>query len=962
MTTTSASPYLSLLGQSDPQLKIYALESLNSVADEFWAEIANEISEIEELYEDNSFSQRQLAALLASKVYYNLGDYEAAVKYALLAGPKFDISQQNEYVETIVSQCIEQYVKVSQAKFADDSIRIDASLASVFEQMVDKCVKDGTSRLALGIALESYRLDLVDKIIKETKGEDAVRDLVNYVLTAATISTGNIELKNACLEGLAEALLQLDSPDYFLLTKIVVQLNDSKLIHRVFKGLLSSPDNAPVAYQIAFDLVGAASQQLLAQITADLDGDASTDPKEDVTSRSMCMRILSGVPTCDLDLTFLSDNNASDPQILAATRKALDGRSSLHHSAVSFANAFMHAGTTDDSFFRANLEWLGRSSAWSKFSATAAFGVIHRGSLSQGRTVLQPYLPGATSSPYTNGGALYGLGLIYAGHGREVLDYLRQQVVENSDSADNKDSDIILHGGCLGAGVAAMGLADLQVYEELKTVLYADSAISGEAAAFAMGLVMLGSASQDAIHDMFTYAQETQHETIVRGLVVGIALVCCGKEDAAEPIIGKLLEHQDANMRYGGCFAIALAYSGTSNKSAIRRLLHVGVSDSSDNVRRVAVMGLGFILLKDYQNVPTVVELLAQSHNPHVRYGAAMALGISCAGRGLKSAIDVLDPLAKDATDFVREGATIAKAMILIQQTDKSFPHMKQFRENLAATVANKHEESLARFGATLAQGILDAGGRNVTIQLENHQTNTLNTKAIVGLTLFTQFWYWFPMAHFLCLSFTPTAIIGVTDHLRVPKLKINCHCPPDVFGYPPKIEAQVAKQAEKVQTAVLSTTAKAKARAAMKAKEKKEEGVMDVDEKEEEEEEDKKEEDAESGSESEDEQPAVDNAELQSTSLRTLYVKTPYQINNVSRVVPAQLKYITFSSTERFTPVRKFKGISGIVVLKDATPGEPFDRIKTVRESTNTEAPVPEPFTVDEALDKGLFDIPEDA
>ncbi|VEU21992.1 DEKNAAC102970 [Brettanomyces naardenensis] len=968
-TITSAAPYLSLLGESDPQLKTYALESLNSVADELWAEIANDITEIEELYEDHSFSRRQLAALLASKVYYNLGDYEAAVKYALLAGPELDLSNGSEYVETIVSHCIEQYVRLSQSHFNDKSIEIEPQLVSIFEQMVAKCVTDGETRLALGISLEGYRLDLVNKILqdakKSSKSDESVRFLVGYVLSAVTTQAGNIELKTACLTQLAEILLTLENPDYFLLTKIVVQLNDSSLVVRVFKGLLATPSNAAIAYQIAFDLVGAASQQLLAKVTEELSGDASN---------SMLLRILSGVPTCDLDLTFLSDNNAADHQIMAATRKALDGRSSLFHSAVSFTNAFMFAGTTDDSFFRSNLEWLGRSSAWSKFSATVAFGVIHRGSLSQGRNVLQPYLPGSTTSPYTNGGALYGLGLIYAGHGKEVLDYLRQQIVDNADNADDKDADIVLHGACLGTGLAGMGLADPQVYEELKAVLYADSAVSGQAAAFAMGLVMLGSGNTEAIHDMYTYAQETQHETIVRGLVVGIALICCGKEDAAEPIISQLLSHQDANLRYGGCFTLALAYCGTSNKTAIRRLLHIGVSDSSDNVRRVAVMGLGFVLLLDYQSVPTVVELLSQSHNAHVRYGAAMALGISCAGRGLQSAIEVLDPLAKDSVDFVREGATIAKAMILIQQTEKTYPKVKEFREQLTSIVANKHEESLARFGATLAQGILDAGGRNVTIQLENHQTNTLNTKAIVGLTMFVQFWYWFPLAHFLCLSFTPTAIIGVTDHLKVPKFKINCHCPPDVFGYPPKAESQVKQQAEKLTTAVLSTTARAKARAALKAKERKEEDKdeMDVDEKEVEEK--KEEEDGEVGEDSKKEEeeeeddseetstePPVSNEELQSSTLRSLYVKNPYQLDNMTRVVPAQLKYITFSKDERFTPVRKFRGISGIVVLKDSTPSQPFDKIRTVREKNNTEAPVPDPFTIDPAVDKGLFEIPED-
>lgn len=36
------------------------------------------------------------------------------------------------------------------------------------------------------------------------------------------------------------------------------------------------------------------------------------------------------------------------------------------------------------------------------------------------------------------------------------------------------------------------------------------------------------------------------------------------------------------------------------------------------------------------EQCPSVVSLLSESYNPHVRYGAALALGICCAGTGNK--------------------------------------------------------------------------------------------------------------------------------------------------------------------------------------------------------------------------------------------------------------------------------------------------------------------------------------
>ena len=58
-------------------------------------------------------------------------------------------------------------------------------------------------------------------------------------------------------------------------------------------------------------------------------------------------------------------------------------RNSVSHSAIIFANALMHCGTTVDSFLRDNLDWLSRATNWAKFSATAGLGVIHRGHLAE---------------------------------------------------------------------------------------------------------------------------------------------------------------------------------------------------------------------------------------------------------------------------------------------------------------------------------------------------------------------------------------------------------------------------------------------------------------------------------------------------------------------------------------------------------------------------------------------------
>lgn len=638
--------------------------------------------------------------------------------------------------------------------------------------------------------------------------------------------------------------------------------------------------------------------------------------------------ILDGSETIRLNLEFLYRNNHTDLSILNKVRDSLEGRNSIFHTAVTFCNAFMNQGTTNDKFFRDNLEWLGKAVNWSKFSATAALGVIHRGNLTQCRKLLEPYLPRKSSlggSIFSQGGALYAYGLIYANHGADALEYLEEQFNEAQE-------EVILHGAALGLGIAGMATGSDRIYEGLRNVLYSDSALNGEAVGLAMGLIMLGTGNIKALEDMIAYAHETQHEKIVRGLALGMALIMYGRQEGADELIEGLLNDPDPTLRYGGIMTVALAYCGTGSNKAVRKLLHVAVSDVNDDVRRIAVMSLGFILFRKPGSVPRMVELLSESYNPHVRYGAAMALGISCAGTGLDEAIDLLEPMIKDPTDFVRQGALISLALIMVQQNEVMNPKVASIRKTLKKIVGDRHEDAMTKFGCALALGILDAGGRNCTIGLQT-QTGNLNMAGIVGMAVFTQYWYWFPFTHFLSLSFTPTSVIGLDHDLEIPSFKFHSATRPSLFDYPPEQEVKTDEAPTLIATAVLSTTAQAKRRAQKKERAQRRES-MDIDQapstpKISAPVGDKMDIDDESGKDKEskpDEKKDVVEGEkeaatpTESAKKKLEKEKVGYDIENMSRVLPAQLKFINFPAG-RYTPVKKPTG--GVVLLIDNQPEE---------------------------------------
>eukprot|EP00882_Tetradesmus_deserticola_P022563 GHRQ01024485.1.p1 GENE.GHRQ01024485.1~~GHRQ01024485.1.p1 ORF type:complete len:171 (+),score=41.52 GHRQ01024485.1:221-733(+) len=101
---SSAAGLLTLLDDENDELKHYALVHLNKVVHEFWFQIASYIGSVEALYEDDEFKDRELAALIASKVFYHLGELDSALTYALGAGAHFDVDEQSEYVQTLVGK------------------------------------------------------------------------------------------------------------------------------------------------------------------------------------------------------------------------------------------------------------------------------------------------------------------------------------------------------------------------------------------------------------------------------------------------------------------------------------------------------------------------------------------------------------------------------------------------------------------------------------------------------------------------------------------------------------------------------------------------------------------------------------------------------------------------------------------------------------------------------------------
>jgi 26S proteasome regulatory subunit N2 len=621
---TSAGGVIALLDEPAADLQTRALERLNDMVHEFWPEISGSIGKIEELFEDESFQSQKLAALVASKVFYHLGEYDDALTFALGASELFDVAEESQYVNTMISKCIDKYIQLSITEGAE----IGARLMDIVDRMFQNCFDQGNYKQAVGIGLEARNLQRVEQAIRLSND---MAPMLNYCYEVIQSVAMTLAFRRESLQLLVSLYKEVGGSsssgvDYFAICQCLLLLKDHESVAEILAKLArGSLDDTLLAYQVAFDLSDNGAHHFMERVSATLpvpaapaaeagadaaaapdamDTDADSEFTPELTERLNKLRqILSSETLVRLHLEFMFRNNNTDMLLLKQIKDSIEARNSIGHNATVFANAIMHCGTTVDSFLRENIDWLKRSTNWAKFSATACVGTIHKGHISKGMAVLRDYLPGSGAtggSPYLEGGALYALGVINAGHGESVKPFL----VEQLEGAGGTGAEVLHHGACLGLGLASMASGDSALAQQIMDTVLLKwlNTISGEAAGYAIGLIMLGCGQSQLLEDLMEFAKECAHEKVVRGVAMGMAMMVFGCEEDAETLIEQMAREADHILRYGAMFATGLAYAGTSNNNAISRLLHVAVSDVSE----LSVL----CITRDEDNSPIAMQMV----------------------------------------------------------------------------------------------------------------------------------------------------------------------------------------------------------------------------------------------------------------------------------------------------------------------------------------------------------------
>ncbi|KAF1762524.1 hypothetical protein GCK72_010786 [Caenorhabditis remanei] len=903
---TNASAFIRILESPKAAIsdKVHVLQAFNDwdILTNTWFEVADALPAVEKLLDIDQFPDHNAAALLVSKVYFCLEQYERALEFALrtdfnvVPAPKTGLGNDAEYVNKVIETAIDTYKTLS-----SQGLEIPVRLRELVEKIVKRNLEKSEIWYVISLGFETTNLPMIERAISampnalNDKNQTTLHETLNRVVSGAFDRSFRFKVINTVIK----TYMKCPSPDMSKICECYVLTDNAEAAADTITDLISR-NLSTAAYQIAFDLYETASQGFLDRVLRRFEQKDSPDAK----AMEKIHSIMKGHETVKAYLDFYVRHNHTDSILMEEIKENI--RTASAHNALLISNGLMQYGTTCDDFLRNNLNWVSKATNWNKFNAVASLGLIHHGQEASAMKVLDPYLPkeSVEGFGFKEGGAMLAYGLIHAKHGDATAMSTLAQWLKTADN------EPVRHGACLGFGVAGLGSSSISGYEKVREVLQRDEAVSGESAGIAMGLIMAGNLNQEVFNELKQYTVDTQHDKTQRGIRTGLACASFGLQGDAEPFIKEAIGAKSNPMlRSTGICMLSMAYAGTGSPSVVRRLLEKVATDPNLDVKRYATIGIGFVLSKDPATCLSYVSMLTEHFNGHVRYGAAMALGIACAGTGNMEAISLIEPMISDKEGFVRKGALLSLALIMCQQTDYTCPKVNGFRKQLLKKIGEKNEDSLVKFGAIISQGLLDIGGQNAAVTMHNSDGQP-DMGSMVGMMCFLHGWFWHSMHFFIALAAKPSCLVMVNENLKIPVLDYICHANSQKYAYPPRTESKKDKDVKKIETVVLSITGKKNALKKQAAEEKKRReaaataalAAANA-------------QSSSSGTTVEDEKMEVDQpGKPKKEKVPEKDTKPLHRLMNPARVIPAQRQLISISDSRSYTPMKPlYKG--GIIV-----------------------------------------------
>ena len=304
------------------------------------------------------------------------------------------------------------------------------------------------------------------------------------------------------------------------------------------------------------------------------------------------------------------------------------------------------------------------------------------------------------------------------------------------------------------------------------------------------------------------------------------------------------------------------------------------------------------------------------------------------------------------------QGAAIGLGALFMECNENSSKQASEYREKLLKTLKNegfagsrRTDTVLRRQGALLGAGLLDAGGRNLILQLRS-PLHTMRREATICCFLACQLWEWYPLFNLIMKALTPSALLAVDTSMKLPRdFSLHCKASPDLFDYVPAIhkdEEDVKNKKSSVQFSFQQTRS-TKATLTKSLRRMSTQSRSTEKEKSEKEKVEEKSEKVEEKSEKEKVTEKPEEKDPIPEDITKPKVKE-FEVTNGARITPLQLSFLTISP-QRFSLVLDLSVVinsgvlPGVLVLNDTAPNTPCSYLDLKEEGGLQDQKCPEPF-----------------
>uniref|UniRef100_A0AAY4EC10 26S proteasome non-ATPase regulatory subunit 2 n=1 Tax=Denticeps clupeoides TaxID=299321 RepID=A0AAY4EC10_9TELE len=666
-------------------------------------------SKLKEIYEGMPQGEnKRFCADVVSVLAMTMSGERECLKFRLLGSQEELASWGHEYVRHLAGEVAKEWQEVEEGDKAQQEC-----LLQLVKEIVPYNMAHNAEHEACDLLMEIERLNMLELYIDE----NAYAKVCLYLTSCVSYVP---EPENSALLKCALNIFRKFNRHPEAL-RLALMLNDVELVENIF----TSCKDIVIQKQMAF---------MLGRHGMFLELNEEVEEYEDLTEIMSNVQLNSNFLALARELDIMEPKVPDDIYKTHLENNRFGGSGSQVDSArmnlaSSFVNGFVNAAFGQDKLLTEDgNKWLYKNKDHGMLSAAASLGMILLWDVDGGLTQIDKYL--YSSEDYIKSGALLACGIVNSGVRNEcdpALALLSDYVLHNSN--------VMRIGAIFGLGLAYAGSNREDVLSLLLPVM-GDSKSSMEVAgvtALACGMIAVGSCNGDVtstiVQTIMEKSEQELKDTYARWLPLGLGLNHLGKGEAIDTTLAALQVVPEPFRSFANTLVDICAYAGSGNVLKVQQLLHIcsehyDTKEKEDDKEKKEK--------KDKEKKESASDMgshqVLRYGEPTLRRAVPLALALISVSNPRLNILDTLSKFSHDADAEVSHNSIFAMGMVGSGTNNARLAAMLRQLAQYHAKDPNN------LFMVRLAQGLTHLGKGTLTLCPYHSDRQLMSQVAVAGL------------------------------------------------------------------------------------------------------------------------------------------------------------------------------------------------------------------------------------